>query len=230
MRRLRRLLGNGRINLPGKTFAQGRMIQEHITSRIPMSGEQLGKSIEKKLSSSQKVWSNVSIAIFSQKALENVTHFSSYVLGIIMLILTDIVMIFPTDRKSLAFGALATNFLMVFAGLIMTEAVVYAAMRAFRSGTSFKTYFATVNTAVFMSLVVFALPAALVSFALFSTMLKSQYAIKLMFSLIPFYNYLVFGWSSETVARLRGIKSYVIGVVSLLLILFLNLILQEMMI
>jgi hypothetical protein len=212
-------------NIRSKVSAQKRNI-----GSLPTNGEQIGKTIEKKLTASQKIWSNVGVAFFGQRSLENISHFSSYLLGILMLVLTDIVLIFPTDKESLAIEALMTNFFVVLVGLLVINGLTYLAMRLLGSKARFKVFFSTVNTALFMSLLVFAIPVALISFALFSTMLRSQSAINLFFSIIPFYNYLIYGWSSETLAKLKGMKSIAVALIALLLILFFNLLLQLLLV
>jgi hypothetical protein len=200
-------------------------IQSKISQAMPKSGDEVGKAIEQKISTSQKIWSNVGVAIFSENALENVSHFSSYLLGAIMMILTDIIMIFPTDSKSLALGHIVPNFFVVAIGLLLINAVTYAAMRLIGSKTPFKVFYASVNSALFMSLLCVSIPLALVSFAIFSTMLKSSSALSLFFSIIPFYNYMVYGWSSETIAKLKGLKSIAVALIALLAVLAFNLLL-----
>jgi hypothetical protein len=50
---------------------------------------------------------------------------------------------------------------------------------------------------------------------------------------IPFLkdnHYLIYGWASESVARLKGLKSIIVALISLLVILFMNLLLTGFMI
>jgi hypothetical protein len=229
LRRIRTSLELGRLRIRDKAREIHRQVKSNIKEALPKSGEEVGKHIEHKLSASQKVWSNVSAALFSQTALENISHFSSYLLGAVMLLLTDIILIFPTERKSLVFGTLVMNFVIVLAGLLAINAVTYIAMRLIGSKTEFKVFFSTANTALFMSLLAISLPVALISFALFSTMLKSDSAISLLFSIIPFYNYLVYGWASETLAKLKGLRSIIVALIALILVLFFNLLLPQML-
>lgn len=202
-------------------------LKSRLNEALPKSEDEIGKHIEQKLTASQKVWSNVGVAVFSENALENLSHFSTYMLGALMLILTDIVMIFPTDKKSLIFGNLVSNFIFVLIGLVIINLISFGMIRALGGKTPFKVFFSTVNTTLFMSLLVVSIPIALISFALFSTMLKSSSAITLFFSIIPFYNYLVYGWASETIAKMKGVKSIAVALVSLLAVLALNLILPS---
>lgn len=218
--RLKTRLNMASIRIRHKAKKHQEKIQGRLKGALPSSGTDFGKTIEQKLSSSNKIWSNVAIAAFGTKSIENVSHFSGFILGTLMLILTDLVVIFPTDRKSLDVGAIAGNFLIAFACLFLIEAIAYAAMRAIGSKTSFKVYYSTVNTALFMSILVVALPLALLAFALFSTMLKSDEALNLLFSMIPFYNYLIFGWTTETLSGMKGMKAIVVALIALILILF----------
>jgi hypothetical protein len=217
------------LRIPEKAKQQHKRIRHKVMHAIPTNGDQIGKRIEKRLSASQKIWRNVGVAFFGQKSLENLSHHSSYLLGALMLVLTDLVLIFPTTRDALSLDAMVNNFLVVLAGMILVNGITYVGMRAIGSKASFKVFFSTVNTALFMSLLVFSIPIALVSFALFSTMLRSQTAINMFFSIIPFYNYLIYGWGSESIAKLKGLKSILVALIALLVILFFNLLLPQFM-
>lgn len=220
----------GKLKIHRTALEKHAEIQKKIRKSLPKDGAEFGRTIEKKLTASQRVWGNVSIAIFSERAVENVSHHASYFLGILMLLLTDVILIFPTDMKSLAISAIFNNLIIVFAGLLIANAVTYLAMRLLGSQTPFKVFFSTVNTALFMSLLVIAIPAALVMFAIFNTMISSKSAIDLFFSIIPFYNYLIYGWTSEYLSRLKSIKAVLVALVALLTILFVNLLLGQFMI
>ncbi len=218
-----------KLKLPEKAAEHHKNISKHIRKSIPSSGEQIGKGIEKRLTASQKFWRNMSAAFFSTKSLENLSHHSSYILGLLMLILIDIILIFPTDRAALSASSIIPNFFVILAGLLVINAIVYASMKAMGSKAKFKVFFSTANTALFMSMLVVSIPAALISFALFSTMLRSEAAINMFFSIIPYYNYLIYGWSAESMARLKGIKSIIVALIALMLIFFLNLLMPQFM-
>lgn len=218
-----------RIRLPGVKGIRQRAIDSHsllkeaIKKKIPLSEQELGKTIEKKINTSQRIMNNMALALFSQKSLENVSHFSSYTNGILMLLLTDFIVVFPLDRKALIFEVLLNKFLLVFMGIILMNMLSYITIWLLGARIKFKVFFSTVNTAVFMSIIVFSIPLALITFALFSTMMQSQEAIKMLFGLIPFYNYLVYGWGVETLSRLRGVRGVIAALISLLMILFFHL-------
>ena len=220
LNRLKTRLNLASIRLKHKAKEHHEKIQGRLKEALPSSGTDFGKSIEQKLTSSNKIWSNAGIAVFSIRAIENVSHFSGFLLGTLMLMLIDFVVIFPTNRRALDVGSIVGNFFIAFACLFLVEVVAYAAMRAIGSKSSFKVYYSTVNTALFMSILIVAIPLALLAFALFSTMLKSEEALNLLFSMIPFYNYLVFGWTTENLSGMKGIKAIVIALIALILILF----------
>ncbi|MBW2964911.1 hypothetical protein KY363_05635 [Candidatus Woesearchaeota archaeon] len=220
----------GSIKIHKTAMAKQAELQDRIRKSLPKSGTEFGKSIEKKLTASQRVWSNVSIALFSDRAVDNISHHASYFLGVLMLLLTDLILIFPTDMKSLAVSAILNNLVIVFAGLIVANIVTYLAMKLLGTQTPFKVFLSTVNTAMFMGLLVISIPAALVMFAIFNTMISSKAAIDLFFSIIPFYNYLIYGWASEYLSRLKGIKAVIVALIALLIILSVNLLLGQFMI
>ncbi|MFC1741773.1 hypothetical protein ACFL3V_04530 [Nanoarchaeota archaeon] len=225
-----RLSRMGKIRMPGMAKTQKEKLKRKIRQHIPVDGEDFGRRIEERISSSQKIWRNVSVAFFAKKSLENLSYNSSYLLGFLMVVIVGIIRIFPTDMDSFYFGAVVNNLLVVIAGLLIANIITYVAIRAMGADTKFRVFFSTVNTAVFMSIIIVAIPAVLVLVALFSTMLTGEAAIKMFFSIVPFYNYLVFGWAAESLARLKRTKSVIVGLISLLVILLTNIIVGELMV
>jgi hypothetical protein len=218
-----------RIILPGTRGIRQRAIAGHgflkeaIKNKIPLNEQELGRTIENKINTSQRIMNNMTLALFSQKSLENVSHFSSYTSGILMILLTDLIVIFPLNRRALIFEVLLNKFILVFLGIILMNMLSYITIWLLGARIKFKTFFSTVNTAVFMSIIIFSIPLALITFALFSTMVQSQEAIRMLFGLIPFYNYLIYGWSVEVLSRLKGFRGVAAALVSLLMILFFHL-------
>jgi hypothetical protein len=204
-------------------------IKDKIAGALPQSGDEVGKHIEHRLNESRKVWSNSGMVLFSKRALDSMALNPKVGRGVIMLLLTVLILIFPTERSLFHFGVIAKNFLLVLLGLVVTEAVTYGVMKAFGSETKIGTYFSTVNTAVLMSLVLVSLPIAIVAFAIFSITIRSESAVAMFFTLMPFYNYLIFGWSSENLSGLKGVRAIVLALIALLVLLFFNLFIPMLM-
>ena len=175
---------------------------------------------------SQKVWDNFYIALFRQKSFEDVRKIASFRMGIISLFLITLIMIFPTEDISWKIQILLRNFGVVAVGLLLVNVITFFGMKFLGSKVGFKEFFFTVNLAVLMSLIVVTIPAALISYALLISIVKNDIIARLLFSVIPFYNYLVYGWAVESVAKLKGIKSIIVALVALSLILLFNILLQ----
>jgi hypothetical protein len=177
-----------------------------------------------------QVWNNWAATVFSETALEKISETKSLLIGIIALSLVDIILIFPTDTNSLAAYALWRNFTVVFALLFFSTAASFLTARILGSKTQFRRFLPAIMSTLFMSLLFITIPIALVAYAIFKSVFSSATALNLFFSIIPFYNYLVFGWSAETLAQLKGVRSVIAALVSLSLILAVNLLLPYVII
>ena len=188
------------------------------------------KKRQKEPSLTQKIWDDFHIALFSQKALNNIKKLSSIIGGAVSIVLITIIMIFPIDQVSLDPLNLLRNFVIVFAGLVVVNLATYIFIKLLRSKVSIKEFIATINIAVLMSLIVVTIPLALISFAIFSSLMRSDVVLNFVFSIIPFYNYLIYGWAVESVAKLKGVRSIIAGLVALFLILGFNLIIVQVLV
>jgi hypothetical protein len=193
----------------------GELTRQHILG--------IGKSLD-------TAWNSWTAAVFSEHALEKIAETKSLALGLIALILVDIVLIFPTDAASLTGYAIWRNFTIVFFLLFFAAAVSFTFSRLLGSKTQFKSFLPGIMSTVFLSLLLVTIPVALIAYAIFKSIFSSNTALTLFFSVIPFYNYLVFGWSAETLSGLKGVRSIIAALVSLFSILLLNMLLPYVII
>ncbi len=194
-----------------------------------VSEKHLSKSIEHKISRTHKIWENTGVSLFSVPALVNLSHYSSYGWAFFSVFIISLIRIFPTSVNQLEPVSLLINFFITFAAVVLANLVLFVIMKSFGSKTKLKVFFFVVNTAIAISMVVVSITIALVAFAVFSTMAKHAAAVSMFFSMIPFYNYLIWGWSAETVAQLKGVKSVIFALIALLFVLGLNLVLPSVL-
>ncbi|MBI4738955.1 hypothetical protein HY772_05335 [Candidatus Woesearchaeota archaeon] len=179
---------------------------------------------------SSHVWDNWQVVLFNEQALAAIAELKSLLLGVFALVLVDIVLIFPTDLSSLVPKSLVQNFFVVYGLLLSVILAAYGIIRVLGSHAKFKKFFSSTLIVLFMSLLVITIPVALIAYAIFKALFASESALLLFFSIVPFYNYLVFGWSVETLAHLKGIRSIIAALSTLVLILAFNLALPYLLI
>ncbi|MFQ5474812.1 MAG: hypothetical protein ACE5DM_03165 [Candidatus Nanoarchaeia archaeon] len=174
----------------------------------------------------ENIWKHVSIVIFSDRHLKAVVKKATLNAGLICLAVIAAILAFPTDNASMVPSTIVQNFLVVAGLLLLAEAVCFIVMRLFEAKASFNEYLGTVNSALLMSVVVVSIPIAIVSMLIFTIILKDDNALRLFFSMIPYYNYLVFGWATEKVADLKEYRSTGVAVIALVLILGANILMS----
>ncbi len=217
----------GTIQLRNKTVHLSKGVNKKVSK---MNSKKISKSIDKNIAKTNRLWDNISVVTFNKESLKNLSHYSGFGLAFFSMFFTALVLVFPTRMADLDFASILINLVMVFGLLIISVSAMWGVARILRSKIRFRPFFFVVNTSIFLSLLTFTIPITLVAFAIFATMLQSADAISMFFTFLPFYNYLVWGWSAETVANLKGIKSIVFGVLCLLWIMLLHLGLQYIMI
>jgi len=216
----------GTIQLKDKTAKLSKEVNKKVSK---MDSKKFTKKFDKNVAKTNRLWDNVSVVLFNKTALKNLSHYSGFGLAFFAMFFTGLVLVFPTKMSDLAFASILINWLMVFALLIVSVCAMWGVAKLLGSKIKFRPFFFVVNTSIFLSLLTFTIPITLVAFAIFATMLRSESAITMFFTFLPFYNYLVLGWSAETIAHLKGIKSIAFGVLCLLWIMLSHMALQFIM-
>lgn len=162
---------------------------------------------------------------FSEKAVLDIRKIADFKKGLIWMILSTIIFIIPTNTNFSVFGLLY-NFALVFACLFVLELFIYGIIFLMSGKITFKKFFGALNPMLAMSLIFVSLPAAIVSYFLFGVFLNDSTILNLFFSLIPYYNMVLFGWSAEIISGLRERKAVVVAIIAMSLLLLLNLLLK----
>ena len=200
--------------------------QKHAQNNSQKKSSIIKQTSEQIQHTSTHLWSQWRVLSFDDESLFALSHQQFWVFGLLYLFFIDLILIFPTDQTSLLPKILFHNFLIVFFVFLLLIAISFIAVRIFGSKTVFSQFFLGVFSTLFLSLLFVSVPVALVGYVFFQAIFGTSSALTLFFSIIPFYNYLVFGWSVETLARIKGYKSILIGLLALLFILAANICLR----
>jgi hypothetical protein len=174
---------------------------------------------------SKLFWQVPAIA-FSETRVEELEKHASLVLGIPSLLLVSLGLAFPTDWSSAALTAFSRNYGIIVVGLAATMTFAYLVSKLLGTKASFKSFFSASSELLVLSILFFAIPVALVVYLVFNLLLKDATVFPLAFSLIPFYIFILFGWSCETLSKLKGWRGVAVAGVGMLAILAFHLALE----
>ena len=160
---------------------------------------------------------------FSSDYFEQESQSLSLYAGIISFLVNVLVFVIPDNMESLRY--LPQNFLVTMAGFFLVLALVYVMISILRKEiTGFIRFFTTVNFFLMISLLVISVPAFLVTYGIAALLLKSGEFAMLLFTLIPYYNFVLFGWLCEKTSGKEGLKGVSVALIAItLLVLFWNL-------
>ena len=159
---------------------------------------------------------NIKLIFFNEKALKDARKNMDPRFGLIGLILTSLIFVIPTDLEDVTLLSWFQNFLTVFIlfsaliGLIFLLIVILE-----KKHPDFTEFFGVLNFAFGMSLLVISVPLFLIAEIVVNQLLNISVLSLVVFSLIPYYNYLLFGWICEKASKSSKIKAIVIAVISM---------------
>jgi len=138
---------------------------------------------------------------------------------LLVLMFSSLIAAFPTDLATATLQNSFYNYFIVFVVFFVLLAIVFAVARALGSRQNFSTTVFLVAT-TFLSVQLFFLPVeAIVAFA-FEFLLGNAAAVPLALSLIPYYQFALFGFAAETASKNAGWRGIVTALASIALVFF----------
>jgi len=171
------------------------------------------------------VWKHfLKTAFFSSSSLEHLAAHSSLALALFFLAASAIILSFPTDFSASLQQALFSA-AVLFLGLAAAAVTSWTASRLLGSRTAFKAFFVPTLGAFTASVTAVSLPLGVLGILVFNSLLGDPRLGALLFSIVPFYNYVVFGWACEECSGLKHSKGIAVGLLGASLVLALYLLL-----
>ncbi|HLD89305.1 MAG TPA: hypothetical protein VI894_03795 [Candidatus Nanoarchaeia archaeon] len=159
----------------------------------------------------------IKVVLFDENALKKL-HKKSLVAQIIAFVVFCAVLAFPTENFLI--NVYLRNFGIIAGIIFLAQLASFAAIKTLNKNSKFANYFSINVPLAVMSLVVLA-PAGIISYLISSTALKTS-VIMLVFSLVPFYHFVFFGWCNEELSGLKKFKGILIATVSMIIYFFAN--------
>ena len=138
---------------------------------------------------------SIEIVIFSKKQLDRLSKTFNPAKMIIAVALSSAILSIPTTGQPLAQTAI--QFAATLALLTATIIITAVAAKALGAENNIKNIISTSGISMMLSLLAISLPAGLITIWLIPLVFHTQLFSSLLFSIIPFYNFLIFGWSVE---------------------------------
>ncbi len=173
---------------------------------------------EKKKARNSMLKDTMKSTFFSSKSfLIRYKGYGAY-LGILAFLVNVFIFVLPTNKESLYH--LPSNFVFAFIGMLILMAINYLFICLVRLRMlSFYDYFNSINIVFMASLLLISVPAFLISHWLVNVVFKNQILGLFLFTLIPYYNFILFGWLSEMASREKGFKAIIIALFAITLLL-----------
>lgn len=138
---------------------------------------------------------------------------------LLVLLASSLVAAFPTDLASATLQGSVYNYFVVLVVFAVLLAIVFAVARALGSKQDFATT-AFLIAVTFLSVQLFFLPIEAAIAFLFESALGNAAAVPLALSLIPYYQFALFGFAAETASKNKGWKGILTALASITLVFF----------
>jgi hypothetical protein len=150
-------------------------------------------------------------AAFSSNGLHYLEKRVTLATAMLILIASALILSFPTDFTTKSIIQSAFAFVFAFAGLAAITLIAFAFCRLLGSKAVFKEFFVTTTGAFASSLLLVSLPLGILGIIVFNWLLGDPRLGALLFSIVPYYNYVVFGWACEAKSGLKRFKGILAG-------------------
>ncbi|NYZ78028.1 hypothetical protein H0N96_01335 [Candidatus Micrarchaeota archaeon] len=138
---------------------------------------------------------------------------------LLVLIVSSLVAAFPTDLATATLQGSVYNYFVVLVVFAVLLAIVFAVARVLGSKQGFATT-AFLIAVTFLSVQLFFLPFEAAIAFLFESVLGNAAAVPLALSLIPYYQFALFGFAAETASKNAGWKGILTALASITLVFF----------
>jgi hypothetical protein len=146
---------------------------------------------------------------FSEESIESESKTLSAIAGLIAFFITAVIFVIPTNAESLR--NLPVNFVYGALGYLIVNVLLYIFVSLIMGKVNFFKFFTVVNVIFMTSLLVIAVPAFLISYLLANIIFKNEILALFLFSLIPYYNLIFFGWLCEKTADAKNTRAVIIA-------------------
>jgi hypothetical protein len=139
--------------------------------------------------------------------------------GFSFFLLVCLIFVIPTEFNanwSVMLQNLVENFVKVFILFFVVISIIFVLCKIFGSYINFENFFSRLNFILAVSLLVVSVPAFIFT-KFISGIFNNQIISLALFSFIPYYTYVLFGWLCEENSGLKGWRGVVLALFSITL-------------
>jgi len=136
--------------------------------------------------------------------------------GFLSLLLVSFVFVIPTEFN-ITLYAWSKNFITVLALFFVLLFLIFLLCRLLGGTIKFKDFFGKVNFFLGMSLILISVPAFFIASAI-THLIKNPTLNLALFSLIPYYTYIFFGWLCKENSKIKGLRAILFALISMTII------------
>ncbi|NYZ74716.1 hypothetical protein H0O03_00430 [Candidatus Micrarchaeota archaeon] len=151
-------------------------------------------------------------AFFSETGLQYFSENAGPKLAAACLLAAAVILSFPTDFSQASVSQAIASAGIVFVALAAAALLSFGFARALGGRASLKQFFVSAVGAFATSLALISLPLGAIGLLAFNVLLGDPRMGALLFSIVPFYNYVVFGWACEEKSGLKHSRATATGV------------------
>jgi len=134
---------------------------------------------------------------FDGKSLFKLREEVKFELGLVAILISAFLLSLPTDFATFSMLSWVQNFFTVFVGLFITLTIIFGFSRLMGADIDYKSFLAASSFVLAASLIVVSIPVLLI----FEFVIGIETLSAVLFSLIPYYNFLIFGYSCEVISN-----------------------------
>jgi len=131
---------------------------------------------------------------FNAKSIDSLSKKVDIKIGMIALFISVFLLAIPTEFN-LSLSKWGMNFAIIFIGLFITLTMIFLLMKLMGSCVEYETFLSISSFILASSLIFVSLPILLI----FEFVLSIKALSAVLFSLVPYYNFLIFGYTCEVV-------------------------------
>ena len=160
---------------------------------------------------------NIMTIFFISKNFFSLSREVSIFKGFGSIILLSLLLSIPEDFAVFSFEDLLLNCLKISILFILVLLLNFILIRILGKKQDLFVFISSISYALLLSILFVSLPAFIFTHYLVNIFFEIEILSLLLFSIIPYYNFLFFGWATDTLSEFKGFKSWIVGLFSITL-------------
>ncbi len=133
---------------------------------------------------------------FKGSAIYKMREEVDFRLGVVAMLISSFLLSIPTDFVTFSLISWGMNFFTVFVGLFITLTIIFGFIKIMKGDIRYEEFLGAASFVLAASLVVVSFPILLI----FEFVIGVKILSMVLFSLVPYYNFVIFGYACEVIS------------------------------